>query len=635
MTIVKPICVIDIETESLTPSIIHCIVTKELGEEPRVWTQPYDDFIEYTSRGFTWVAHNGLAFDFPVLGKLLGLVIRPEESIDTFVVSRLVNYSRYNTHSLDELGKSFGVLKGNHTDWSKLSQEMIDYCIQDVLVTEKVYQMYKKYIHDPDWQKSMRIEHDMVVIGEDMRTNGFKFDSEKAKEILQEINERKSLLEVEFQQVWPPWLEEVNRVQYRMKLDGTLYSTTERAIQQYPKVELHGNEVVCYDYHTFNPGSTKDRIDKLWEAGWKPTERTKGGYKFDRLKPGEKWGKDSLTREVYLEKKEYYAKYGWTVSEENLETLSDDAPEGAKKIAEWLTLEGRRSSLEEWLGCVQEDGRIHGKFWHIGAWTHRMSHSAPNSANISSAFQGEVDTKVKEVKNEFDARLRALWCTDRLLVGVDAESIQLRILAHYLRNDDYVHAIVSGRKEDATDIHNLNLRSLGLGHLVRDDAKTFIYAWLLGAGTAKVSRILRTSMGSAKTAVGNFIENTTGLGALKSGRIKRDAQRGWFEGLDGRKVLCNSDHLMLAGYLQNGEACIMKHANRLWREWADKEKILYKQVNFVHDEWVTECLGDHSMAEHLGKLQQDAIEQTGKELGVYCPLAGGAPAIGLNWMEIH
>ena len=626
---------IDIETDGLDPTRVWCIVTKEEGEEPRVWKEPYDDFKQYSRRGFLWVAHNGLSFDIPVLNRLLGTTIDYRHVVDTFVVSRLVNYDRFQTHSLEELGNHLKFHKGHFNDWSRLSQEMIDYCIQDVLVTEKVYQMYHKYIWSPEWKKAMRVEHDMVVVCNDMSKNGFKFDSDRARELLEEIKSRMSVLEAEFQQIWPPWLEEVNRVQYRMKLDGSLYSTTEKAMNSYPKTEIQGTELVCYDYHVFNPGSSKDRVDKLWEAGWKPTEKTKRAYQFDRAELGSKWGKATLTADLYREKKEYYERYGWTVSEENLTTLPKDAPVGAKKLAEWLTLEGRRSSLEEWLGCVKEDGRIHSKFWHIGAWTHRMSHSNPNSANISSVYSGTPQNSVDEVKAEFDWQLRALWCSDNYLVGVDAESIQLRILAHYLRNDEYVEAIVSGRKEDGTDIHNVNRRALGLEHLVRDDAKTFIYAWLLGAGTAKIARILRTTTRLAKGAVDNFVSSTKGLSALKSGRIKRDAGRGWFEGLDGRKVLCSSEHLMLAGYLQNGEAVVMKHANLLWRNWADKEKIKYRQVNFVHDEWVTECLGDRSMAEHLGFLQQKSIEQVGKDLGVYCPLAGGIPKIGKNWKEVH
>ena len=180
----------------------------------------------------------------------------------------------------------------------------------------------------------------------------------------------------------------------------------------------------------------------------------------------------------------------------------------------------------------------------------------------------------------------------------------------------------------------MNLRALALDHLTRDDAKTFIYAWLLGAGTGLVARILRTSNPNARFAVDSFIQNTRGLAELKDSRIKLDARRGWFAGLDGRKVLCDSAYLMLAGYLQNGEAVIMKHANRLWVNRAREEKINFKQVNFVHDEWQTECYGSMDMAERLGELQRQAIADVGAELGVKCPLAGSTD-IGKNWAETH
>ena len=645
------IVLFDIETELIPPEghrgiqTIWCIVAKELGKEPKVFADMYlykgwsgylKDFTSFVAKADHLVAHNGLAFDVPVVNRLLDAGIDEQKVIDTFVVSRLVNYTRFKTHSLEETGESLGVPKSHFTDFSALSQEMIDYCVQDVEVTEAVYKMYEKYIWSEDWQKSLRIEHDMVLINEDMSANGFKFDKGKAEELLSSIKLKMQKLEAVFQEQWPPWLEEVNRVQYRVKKDGELYTTTQNALDNYPSTKMEGTDLVCYDYRSFNPGSTKDRIEKLWEAGWKPYDKSKTHIKFSRAEVGDQWGTKKLTPQLFKEKQDYFNYYGWTVSEENLRTLPESAPEGAKNLAEWLTLEGRRSSLEEWLGCVREDGRIHGKFWHIGAWTHRMSHSNPNQANISSPFYGEPRNAVERVKEEYDANLRALWCVDDgvHLVGTDADGIQLRILAHYLKNDDYVHAIVSGNKEDKTDIHNLNLRALGLEGLIRDDAKTFIYAWLLGAGTAKVASILRCTQPVARTAVKSFLANTEGLGRLKRGRIVRDARRGFFEGVDGRKVLCNSEHLMLAGYLQNAEACIMKHANRLWRSVATEEKILFKQVDFVHDEWQTECHGSLDMAERLGEIQRNAIEQVGKDLRLYCPLAGSTD-IGSNWLETH
>lgn len=336
-----------------------------------------------------------------------------------------------------------------------------------------------------------------------------------------------------------------------------------------------------------------------------------------------------------MDKAERFKRYGWKINEKNLQTLPPDAPESAQDLVKWLTLEGRRSSLQEWINCVSDDSRIHGKFWHIGSWTHRMSHSNPNQANIFSPFHGDPETAVEEVKSEYDAKLRALWdVEDGYLVGTDAEGIQLRILAHYLENEEYIEAIVNGKKEDETDIHNVNKRALGPICKDRDTAKTFIYAFLLGAGIPKIAEILKTNNSKASTAINNFYDSIEGLRRLKKRKIPYDARREYFVGLDGRKVKCNSEHLMLAGYLQNGEAVVMKHANVLWRSWLDNTDIKYRQVDFVHDEWQTQVYGTYEEAEEVGRLQRLAIEQTGRDLGVMCPLAGSTD-IGKNWLQTH
>ncbi len=111
---------------------------------------------------------------------------------------------------------------------------------------------------------------------------------------------------------------------------------------------------------------------------------------------------------------EHYKKYGWKVNEENLKTLPASAPKAAKDLAKWLTLEGRRSSLVEWINQIKT-GRIHGKFWHIGAWTGRMSHSAPNQANIPACWPEGVEprTAVEEIKKTYDSDMRACWKATR------------------------------------------------------------------------------------------------------------------------------------------------------------------------------------------------------------------------------
>jgi len=331
-----------------------------------------------------------------------------------------------------------------------------------------------------------------------------------------------------------------------------------------------------------------------------------------------------------------FDKYGWKLNETNLATLPDTAPKEIRALTKWLTLEGRRSSLEEWLNCVEDDGRIHGKFWHIGAWTHRKAHSNPNSANIAAQFHGTPKNAVEEVKAKYDGDMRALFHAPdgAWLVGTDAEGIQLRILAHYMKSEAYREAIVSGKKEDETDIHNLNKRAIGPVCRDRDAAKTFIYAWLLGAGVGKIAEILGTSTAHASRAIELFLTSLPELRRLKQIKIPADARRGGFIGLDGRFVQCNSEHLMLAGYLQNGESVIMKRAAVLWTERAEEAGYKFELVNDVHDEWQTIVYGSKEDAEDVGTIQCEAIEQVGEELELFCPLAGNT-VVGKNWKETH
>ena len=328
-----------------------------------------------------------------------------------------------------------------------------------------------------------------------------------------------------------------------------------------------------------------------------------------------------------------FERYGWKVNEDNLKTLPEDAPQAAKDLAKWLTLEGRRSSLQEWINCCQDDGRIHGKFWHIGAWTHRMSHSAPNQANIMSTFHGTPKSPVEEVKAMYDNDLRSCWESDRMLLGCDAESIQLRILAHYMESDTYIKAICDGVKADETDIHNVNKRALGPICRDRDTAKTWIYAWLLGAATPKQASILGCSIPQAKEAEGKFLKALPELDRLRKVKIKKDASRGYFIGLDGRKVPCNSEHLMLSGYLQNGEAVVVKNWVIDFVKEAKAERLDFKLVDVVHDEAQCE-VRDRATGNRLLEIQKESMINVGKRLGVKCPLAADG-RIGFNWKETH
>ena len=595
------------------------------------------------------VGHNFVQFDGPELNRLLEpKLIDPKKIIDTLLVSRMINYDipipkgAKFPHSLQAWGIRLGVYKGDFHDFANFSDEMVEYWLGDLDTTEALHDHFSKYIYDPDWRKSMRAEHDLQV--ELVRTKyyGFAFDSNKAQFLLNAVQVQMKQLEEQFQIDFPPKLTLVNTIKYRLKQDGEEMASVKKAKERYALTQQDGDDLLCLDWIDFKPGSPKDRIDALWDAGWKPVDKTKTFQKFDRLSVGDPYGTSikSMSKEFYSEKKKHLQNYGWTVSEDNLSTLPDDAPEGAKALAKWLTLEGRRSSLVEWINQVGSDGRIHGTINNIGAWTGRCAHKAPNTANIPSAFHGEPKTAVEEVKKQYDLHLRACWTvpSGSFLVGTDADGIQLRVLADYLWRyfdaDQYAQAIMEGKKENETDIHNVNKRALGLNHATRDMAKTFIYAWLLGAGVAKTAQILRVNQRQATEARDNFVKSIDGLAQLKNKLIPTVGDQGYFTGYDGRKVIVPSTHKALAGMLQSAESILMKHTLLRWTSEARKLGINFKLVGFIHDEYQTEVIGTREEAEELGKIQADCMLEVGKELGFKIPTPGSYD-VGNNWLDTH
>ena len=595
------------------------------------------------------VGHNFVQFDGPELNRLLGArVIDPKKIIDTLLVSRMIHYSipipkgAQKPHSLQAWGIRLGVYKGDFHDFENFSDEMVEYWLGDLDTTEALHDHFSKYIYDPDWRKSMRAEHDLQVELVRAKHYGFAFDSNKAAFLLERVKQDMKELEEQFQVDFPPKLTLVNIIKYRLKKDGEEMASVKNARDKYALVEVDGEDLMCYNWIDFKPGSSKDRIKALWDAGWKPVDKTKTFQKFDRLSVGDWYSKTvtSMSQEFYNEKREHLEFYGWEVSEDNLSTLPEDAPKGAKALAKWLTLDGRRSSLVEWLGQVGEDGRIHGNINNIGAWTGRCAHNAPNTANIPSAFHGEAKTEVEEVKKQYDSHLRACWTTPSgsWLVGTDADGIQLRVLADYLWRyfdaDQYAQAIMQGKKEDETDIHNVNKRALGLNHATRDMAKTFIYAWLLGAGVAKTAQILKVNQRQASQARDNFVKSIDGLAQLKNKLIPAVGEQGYFTGYDGRKVIIPSEHKALAGILQSAESVLMKHTLLRWTSEARKQGINFKLVGFIHDEYQTEVIGTKEEAEALGKLQADCMLEVGQELGFKIPTPGSYD-VGNNWLDTH
>ena len=288
------IVAMDIETDALDATRIWVICAQDVntGETEQFLNvdripEERERFIEYCRTIHTFVFHNGIGFDVGVINRLVKEdCIDPTMVLDTLILSRLIQYDLEGGHSLKAWGKRLSDFKMDFKDFSVLTQEMIDYCHQDVAVTAKIYKKFLNVISDPMWRDAIRCEHDIQILCEEMTKNGFYFEKDKAEHLLDEIELRMCELEEGFQHDFPPKLEEVNRIIYRKKQDGSLMANVVKAKEKYPKTEVDKStyppNLICYDWVEFKPSSPKMRIERLWQAGWKPTDKTKGHIEYDR-----------------------------------------------------------------------------------------------------------------------------------------------------------------------------------------------------------------------------------------------------------------------------------------------------------------------------------------------------------------
>ena len=578
----------------------------------------------------------------PVLNSFYPNLVDPNSVIDTLVCSRLFNAGIEGGHSIEAWGERLGKekLHGDLTseDFLLYSPKVLERCIRDTLVNALLFNFFRKYIFNNSFTSALRTEHNISLVCKELTNNGFPFNEESAKVLLSSLCLRLKDLDNLLKEAFPPKEVLKKVITPRITKDGTVFATDLRRLLAagYNATDIDPDrDYPIYETVEFNPSSLKQIIERLNDAGWKPTEKTKGHAEATQVRRRIQ-GKQSYSEE----KLEKFREFGWKLSEDNLRTLPDSAPKAAHSLVERLLLAGRVSDLEEYLNLctlLPSGSRgIQAQFDGIGAWTQRMTTRGPNLQNIPVPQHKDNPSALDILADETAAEMRRLFYAPKgyRLIGTDADGIQMRIFAHYVNDKRLIEALIKGDKSLGTDIHSLHRTALGAACKGRNPAKTFIYAWLLGAGTAKVSEILECSFEEAKTAISNFLGFYPGLSELKGNRIPSDAARGYFEGLDKRLVVCSDAHKMLGGYLQNGEAVIMKRACLQWREECKKYKLPFWQVNFVHDEWQTMTYDDDDLCNEISRIQIKSIVDQGVQLSLNCPL-GANSRFGYNWLETH
>ena len=317
------------------------------------------------------------------------------------------------SHSLKAWGFRLKELKGAFGEdgpqvWEEFNEDMLDYCVQDVEVTLKLFNVLEKQAYSPT---AIELEHDIAWLMAKQERNGFKFDVAKAEELEMELRAKYVKVESKLKETFGSWYESQGvrkpkrTICYRK--DVLQADRTEDA--QYTAVKMI----------EFNP-SSRQQIAKVMieHYGWEPEVFTESGQP--------------------------------KVDEDTLSSL--DYPE-SQMLVDYLTLDKRMGQLADgkqaWLKVVNKHGFIHGSVNTNAAVTGRATHSQPNVAQVPS------------LKALYGGECRELFTVPKgwLLFGSDASGLELRCLGHFMARWDkgaYIKEILEG------DIHWANVLALGL-----------------------------------------------------------------------------------------------------------------------------------------------------------------------------
>lgn len=599
--------------------------------------------------------HNVMRYDIPAIKKILGVDLMNKNVYDTLLVSRLMYtdiedfdfkfiktergkqmpMKLVGSHSLEAWGHRLGMLKDNfhhNTDWSQWSEEMQEYCEQDVKIN---YELYKKFSESGYSETAVKLEHDFARVIFKMCDHGFSFDESKAAKLYAKLSAEREDIKQQLTVAFPSAWEETKTVEYyECNTCGSKFEKKKDKCGCKPASikpgPLRKKEI------PFNPGSRQQIAERLMALGWKPIKLTDGGSP--------------------------------QLDESILESLP--YPE-AKLLARYFLIQKRIGQLaegnESWLKLCRR-GRIHGDVITNRAVTGRCGHRSPNIA------------QVPRVGSPYGSDCRELFgpTAGNVLVGADASGLELRCLAHYLHPYDggkYVE-VVTG-----PDVHTFNQKAFCLpaGKEARNRSKTAIYAKVYGGGPEKIGASLeRLEDDAEKQAQSIKIAGRTaerlreqgvmddpvrladykrGLFAIKAvergingfdklidsiddivgNRVKRKAaKRSYLYGLDGRKLRIRSQHSALNTLLQSAGAILVKKATVIWAEELSMRGLVFGKdfalVAHVHDEIQCECLPKH--AELVGKTFVESIKKAGEFFKFRCPLSGEFKS-GSNWAETH
>jgi len=624
----KDYVVIDIETDGLmydyTKIWVLCVYDPKTNETAVYTGEDLTEGVK-SLQGRILVGHNILKFDLPILMHLYtyrGLspayIPSPAQCLDTLVMSRLGNPDRPGGHALASWGERLSMPKQEHDDWTHLSPEMISRCSTDCALTNKVFEVLLGEL--TAMPMAVEIEHSVAYQTGLVERQGILLDVPYATKLLCEMTLTYDETLRELQKLWPTRI--VSAVAKGKDNHKSMKSVTKRsALYGMLDPGIEYCPIVTEEF----TGSRRQAADRLTKQyGWKPKKFSDGGVA--------EISEETLSELPFPEAKLLLTLY-------DLE----------KKIA-FLKSKPDRKKLTGWLDVVHSDDRLRCSLNYNGAYTHRMACSNPN---------------LQQVSTEGPMRSCFIASPGWVLVGVDAKSLELRTLAHYVAKYDggkWAAEVLQG------DPHTSN--QLAMGAWSRGTAKRIIYASPYGAGDTKLGSIwlvddkgnyiedcaktkgdpnawsqkwevLGLKPASSKAEIGKAIKRLPLFGAVEKVKIAGKAAilgQGWVPGLDGRKVRSSKEHTysVIATLCQSAGAVIMKAAIYLCPATFAAEGLVYGRdyrfVLYVHDEFQIEARPE--CVEKVKAAGIEAIQLAGELLRCRLPMDGDAKH-GYTWKDTH
>lgn len=578
----------DLETDGLDPDVIHCIAlgNPDTGE---VWSYNPREIrmgLKELQEADEIIGHNIIGYDLPVIKKLYPKWSSDAKVTDTLVLSRMIKADLKNedfdknwavdvlpkrlfgSHGLEAWGIRLDLHKGDFgktTDWSEWSQEMQDYCEQDVAVCMKLYE-YLNPQSQPE--EALNLVHEITRVAENIGKAGWTFDKNAAADLYGVLAARRAEIENELQDMFEPWYVETEFIPKRN--NKTLGYEKDVPVIKRTEVKFNHNSRRHIEFCLRR------------KYNWKPKKMTPQGH--------------AIIDDVVLGDLDY--------------------PE-AQKLSELFLIQKRIGQLAEgpqaWLKKVDKDGKLRHRIQALGTVTHRAAHISPNLGQVPA-------TRLK-----YGKECRSLFTVPRgySLVGSDLSGLEIRCFAHYTNDKEYTRQILEG------DIHSYNQSLVGLQ--TRDQAKTWLYATLYGAGDGRIGQVVGKGAAEGRKLKENFMKGMPAFARLKKA-VERAAERGHIKSLDGRTIKVRSPHAALNTLLQSTGSIICAKWVTLLDNKIKEEGLDATIIAWVHDE--VQIAVREGQEEDVGNLARRMAQEAGEAYKFRIPI-DAEYAIGRTWADTH